>query len=438
MIWSKIKHILLTGLIGLSLFLSFQIWTTGVQLREASSGGGNPVPASLVDRSLVEVFSPKKIIWHRTALNRKLDVNTYFTNEWFEEYLPETTFGEVQSPQRLSFQAYQDYLREEEWVEFVFDAPVPFGLFENGFDDLPTDYENRTFTHVLMNKENPEVAGFYDSHNEFIYQIDGTEYTEGMLNELLYSSDNVLTDVEAFEVNERFIYLPVDDQNVEYRDYLVERLPNNLFVYQFFPDTSEIDARRTNSTTRFIDLTTEVRINETANTLTYLRQRSDMGQMTFSERLQSSYQQLTQIENWTEQVHYQDYVPETHKVVFQRYIQGYPVYSSQQSESMIEVTVVESGLTNLQVPLRVVQTPLTLTGERAKALPGGSAVISQLEDTELGLDYIEDIRMGLTWTQSEEDDRVVHFEPDWYVESQGNWVELTRYIQAQEESLNGF
>ncbi|MDZ7836158.1 MAG: hypothetical protein U5K84_13350 [Alkalibacterium sp.] len=59
-----------------------------------------------------------------------------------------------------------------------------------------------------------------------------------------------------------------------------------------------------------------------------------MGQMTFSERLQSSYQQLTQIENWTEQVHYQNYIPETHKVVFQRYIQGYPViFSSQQSES---------------------------------------------------------------------------------------------------------
>ncbi|MDZ7836159.1 MAG: hypothetical protein U5K84_13355 [Alkalibacterium sp.] len=93
-----------------------------------------------------------------------------------------------------------------------------------------------------------------------------------MLNELLYSADNVLADVEAFaEVNERFSYLPVDDQNVEYRDYLVERLPNNLFVYQFFPDTSEIDARRTDSTTAFIDLTTEVRINETANTLTVCR-----------------------------------------------------------------------------------------------------------------------------------------------------------------------
>ncbi|MDZ7835965.1 MAG: two-component system activity regulator YycH [Alkalibacterium sp.] len=159
-----------------------------------------------------------------------------------------------------------------------------------------------------------------------------------------------------------------------------------------------------------------------------------------SERLQSSYQQLTQIENWTEQVHCGNYTfLKRIKSCFSVISRGTLLFSVPSSlNQMIEVAVVESGLTDLQVPLRVVQTPLTLTGERAKALPGGAAVISQLEDTELGLDYIEDIRMGLTWTQSEEDDRVVHFEPDWYVESQGSWVELTRYIQSQEESLNGF
>lgn len=438
MIWTNIKHVLLTALIGLSLFLSFQIWTTGVQLREASSGGSNPVPASLVDRSLAEVFSPKKIVWHRDELNRKLEVNTHYTHEWFEQYMPGTNFGEVQSPQRLSFTAYQEYMNNDSWIEFIFDAPVPFGLFENGFNDLPTDYENRTFTHIFMNTANPELAGFYDSHNETVYQIEDTEYTEDIINELVYSANNVLTDVEPVEINGRYIYLSTEEEEVEYHDYLVERLPNNLFIYQFFSDTSEIDARRTGSSTRYIDLTTEVRINDSTNTLTYLRQRSDMGQMTFSERLQSSYQFLTQIENWTEPVHYQDYVPETHEVTFQRYIQGYPVYSYQQFETSVEVTVVESGLTNLQVPLRVVQTPLTLTGERTKVLPSGRDIVDQLEESELGLEYINDIRIGLTWMQSEEDNRVVHYEPNWYVEAQGSWVEVNRFIQSQEESLNGF
>ncbi|SFC48873.1 Two-component signal transduction system YycFG, regulatory protein YycH [Alkalibacterium subtropicum] len=438
MIWSKIKQLLLVVLIGLSLFLSFQIWTTGVQLREPSRSGGTPVPASLVDRSRVEVFSPKKIIWHRNELDRKLEINTFYATDWAETYLSTTAFGEVQSPQRLSFASYQEYLNDDSWVEFVFDAPVPFGIFEDGFNDLSTDYENRTFTHVLMNKENPELAGFYDSHNAFLYQIDGTEYTEEILDELLYAEDNITIDVEAFEVNERFIYLPVDEQEVEYRDYLVERLPNNLFVLQFFSDTSEIDARRTGSTTRYIDLTTELRINDSTNTLTYLRQRSDMGQMTFSERLLSSYQTLTQVENWTEHVHYQGYVPETNEVTFQRYIQGYPIYSSQQYESMIEVTVVESGLTSLQVPVRVVQTPLTLTGERTKTLPSGADIIAQLEEAGPALQRIDDIRIGLTWTESQEDERVVHFEPHWYVESQGNWIEVNRFIETLEASLNGF
>lgn len=38
MSWSKIKHVLLIVLIALSLFLSFQLWTAGGELREPTSG----------------------------------------------------------------------------------------------------------------------------------------------------------------------------------------------------------------------------------------------------------------------------------------------------------------------------------------------------------------------------------------------------------------
>ena len=134
------------------------------------------------------------------------------------------------------------------------------------------------------------------------------------------------------------------------RDYLVERLPNNLFIYQFLFNPSEIDARRTGNTTRYLDLTTEVKINDSLNMLNYLRQRSDMDEMTFSDRLHNGSDVLNQIENWTEKVHYQGYSPKTNEVIFQRYVQGYPVYSYQQFESVIEIAVVESGLTSFQFP----------------------------------------------------------------------------------------
>ncbi|GEK90858.1 YycH family regulatory protein [Alkalibacterium kapii] len=436
--WSKIRQILLVILIGLSVFLSFQIWTTGVQLRDPAPSGGTPLPASLTDRSFMEVFSPKKIIWHRNAIGRTLDINTFYTAEWLENYLPETSFGTIEQPERLSLSAYQDYLANENWVEFIFDAPIPFGLFEDGFDDLPTDYKNRTFTHMIMKKNDPASTYFYDSDDQVLYQAEGSEYTEEMIDELLYSQENDMTDVEAFEVGGRFIYLPVNEQEIEYRDYLVERLPNNLFVYQFFSDPSEIDARRSGNTTRYIDLTTEVKINDSLNVLTYLRQRSDTEKMTLSERLISSYEMLNQIENWTDRVHYQGFIPATNKVIFQRYVEGYPIYSYQQFETVIEMTVVEGGLTSLQVPIRVAQTSLSLTGEKTKTLPSGEEILNQLKEIDQELTDIKDIRIGLTWTESEEDERVVHFEPDWYVETQNNWIEVDRFIEAQEVSVNGF
>lgn len=437
MTWSRFKHIMLTFLIGLSLFLSFQLWTAGGELREPASGGSGSTPASLIDRTLTEVFAPNQIIWHRSFNGSKFEASTFYTQEWIEEHFNNMTFGDVQSPQRLSQADYQELLGTGEWVEFIFDAPIPFGLFENTFEDLPTDYENRAFMRFYMNRDDPEQIGFYDVNSEINYAVEDTSFTTEIINELLLAADNEFKDVEAVDVGETFIYLPVDEVEVEYHDYLVERLPNNLYINQFFADTSEVDARRTGQSTRYIDLTTEVRINDATNTLTYLRQRSDLGQMTFSERLLGSFQELRQIENWTETIHYQAYTPSSNEVTFQRYIQGYPVYSFQQLESSVLVTVVEGGRSNLRLPLRVVQTPLTLTGEGTKTLPSGGEVINQLGNTEFGVTNIQNIKVGLTWIESEEDSRVVHFEPNWYVQSENVWYELDRFIQLQEESHDG-
>ncbi|GAB2498897.1 hypothetical protein GCM10008929_19370 [Alkalibacterium psychrotolerans] len=437
MSWSNIKHVLLTVLIALSLFLSFQLWTAGGELREPTSGGSGAVPASLVDRTMTEVFSPNQIIWHRSLSETKLEIDTHEMSDWIEEHFNSMAFGEVANPQRVSREAYRENLSSGEWVEFLFGAPIPFGLFEAAFDDLPTDYENRTFTRLFMNRDNPEQVVFFDSTNELYYSVDESSFTEETVNELLYGANNQFTEVETIEVGEDLIYLPIEEVDVEYQDYLVERLPNNLYINQFFTDTSEVDARRTGQTLRYIDLTTEVRINDSNNTLTYIRQRTDMGQMTFSERLTSSFQELRQIENWTETVHYEGFTPATNEVVFQRYIQGQPVFSHQQQESSVLVTVVESGLTNLRLPLRVVQTPLALTGERTKTLPSGTEVAENLAGIGEGLEGIQNIRVGLTWIQSEEDSRVVHFEPNWYVQSDDIWYELSRYIQLQEEAHNG-
>lgn len=437
MTWSRFKHVMLTFLIGLSLFLSFQLWTAGGELREPTSSGSGSVPASLVDRTHTEVFAPSQIIWHRSFNNAKFEANTFYTREWIEEQFTNMTFGDVHSPQRLSQGDYQQQLATGEWVEFVFDAPVPFGLFENAFENLPTDYENRTFMRFYMNRDNPEQIGFYDVNSEINYTVEETSFTTEIINALLFAADNQLKEVEAVDVRDTFIYVPIEEVEVEYHDYLVERLPNNLYINQFFADTSEVDARRTGQTIRYIDLTTEVRINDATNTLTYLRQRTDMEQMTFSERLLSSFQELRQIENWTETIHYQAYTPSTKEVTFQRYIQGYPVYSFQQQESTVLITVVEGGRSNLRLPLRVVQTPLTLTGEETKTLPSGRDVIEQLENTNFGLANVQNIKVGLSWIESEEDSRVVHFEPNWFVQSENVWYGLNRYIQLQEEAHNG-
>lgn len=436
--WSRIKHILLGFLIGLSLFLSFQLWTAGGQFREPSQRRSTTVTTSLAERTMTEVFSPNQMIWHRNTLGRTLEGNVFQMKDWVNTQFTKMSFGEVSNPERMSREEYQESISTENWIEFIFDAPLPFGLFDDAIDNLPRDYQNRTFTHFYINTDNPQRLGMYDYNNEISYTINGSEFTQETLHELLYSPNNEFSEVSLFKVKDGLIYLPTEEVEVPYHDYLVERLPNNLYINHFFADRSEVIPRRTGNAMRFIDLTTEVRVNDATNTLTYLRQRTDLSQMSFSERLLSSYQEMQAVENWTETIRYHDYLQESKQVLFQRYIQGLPVFSYQQLESTIGVTVVESGLTNLQMPLRIVQTPITITGSNIKTLPSGGDIVDMLEQTDLGIEVIEDIRVGLSWIESEEDNRVIHFEPNWYVQTEGVWYEVNRYIQLQEATINGF
>ena len=264
-----------------------------------------------------------------------------------------------------------------------------------------------------------------------LYETDIEGLKGELIQEIAYNEEADYTEVQGLQIKNRNIYLPVDPIEVNYRDYMIERLPNSLFVNLFFRETSEVDVRRSTNVTRYLDYVSEMRINEDTSILTYRKQQSSQKNTNLSGTLEQGFNELTRFEKWTEEIHFHNYNPETGNVTFRRYLGGWPVFGYF-DYGEVQVRSEKEDLTYLRMPLEVVRTPIAQVEDSQKVtLASGAQVIAQLEAAGISLNTIENIRIGLDWQPSEESSQVVRFSPNWYILEQGNWIEIDRYVARQ-------
>src|SRR5690625_702044 len=427
--WKTIRVVTLSGLILLSLFLSWRIWTAG----ESDGVNQTPVrtatPTVTFERSKAHVFGPVQIIVHENQGKRgstNLKMLSYIEEEfqgWQVTYMEE--------PVQISNDAYQDVMSRRPGVELIFEGRIPFGLYEDVFTQLPGEYSERTFNRAFIPLDNPMKIYFYDSITHLFYDMNTEGITEEDVAVFAYNEEADYSSVEAVKVKDKHIYLPTGTIDVPYRDYLIERLPNSLFVNSFFQETSEVDVRRDENVTRYLDYISELRINEDHHLLTYRKQPSTEQPTSLVNRLNSGFDQLFQYEKWTEEIHYHEFNPETRTITFRRYLGGLPVFGYFDYGD-VQIRTRENELTYLRMPLEVVQTPIASVNEdQTITLESGPQVIAQIVANGLNLEDIENIRIGLNWERSEESSQVVRFNPNWYVLENGQWLEIDRYITRQ-------
>lgn len=430
MTWTYIKHVLLGTLIVLSLFLSIGLWSAGRRLSEPQSANESSAASSLMERTEAEVFSPYVVALH--GVNEVGEIQLTTTNSlqnFIDQTLNEAEFERIDTRESLYLADYQENLVQGEKIEFLFSGQTPFGIWENAFTRSISDYDELTYNRIVIDLENLEQIEFYNTQEETVYYASVSSLTIEDFEAVRDTESLSYVGAESMEIGGGYVYLPIEALEIEHRNYTVERVPTNVYVNQFFTDTSEVDSRTTGNVTRLIDMTTEVQINAADHILTYESQQTALDELTLTERLNRSFSELQQVENWTEEVKFSSYAAETNEVVFQRYLEGLPVFSLQRQEALVKMAVNNNGLSELTLPLRIVQTPLD-TGDETEVLQSGQELMSIIDASSIiERTDVEDIRLGLTWEESSENSRVVHFIPNWYVKIENTWYEIEQLVE---------
>ena len=443
---ARIRNSILTGLVFLSFFLSYKLWTAGRNIgEETTSGQVSRTTVSSVTHYKNDVFRPIEVVKHEEErVDTVLISHTYPLRNLWRQTIDERMFDQLIRSEMKANDQYIEELQNGDWLEYVYLEEVPFGINEQNFDELSREETNTFYNRMLININDQSQVYFYNTETEIYYVVSVLEEQE--LNIEAYLNPENLPYVEAtpYIIGGNIIYISTNPIAIPYKSYVIDKLPNTIYINSFFPDTSLVDVRSNGNLTRYIDLTKEVSINENRETLNYFRQISDSSDVDPTTRYLRSYDQVNRFENWADTFVLSDYNRIDQTISFRRELDGVLVFSQNDYESVTDIAIVESGVTRLKLPLRFISTPIAIPemdkdGD-SRTLIAGTTLMEDIKSKVLTETYnkIEDVRIGYTWIESEEDSQVVNFTPEWYILVDGTWMTYNSLLRLQEDEMNGF
>lgn len=415
-----IIKVVLVALIVLSLFLTFMIWTMPSQFNEETNESQGTTSAVTIARDMSQVFGPTQVVIHKNG-----EINVFTQTEIVTAITREITKWKVdtiEEPIELTNEEYEEKLSQTDALEMVFVENISFGIFPDLFNDLAGEYQDRSFNRMYFSKDNLNQIYFYNTHSKLFYSETIQGIDQSKIDKLIEEEKTKSYLANAVLDEGKQVYTSSEEIKLPYLSYLVERQTNQLFIERLFDDTSEVRENSANdeNIVSYNDYVSELQINENTDILTYYRNRNAENKLSITETLRVSYNELIQYENWASDVHYFDYNDSTREVTYRRYIAGFPVFSEFADYGTTHITVFEDGLSRLQVPLVIAQTPISDVEEQ-KTLESGVSTLESLSASGYNSEEIDDIKIGYTWINSTESDRVINLEPNWYVKINGKW-----------------
>ncbi|MGB6179005.1 YycH family regulatory protein [Carnobacterium sp.] len=419
--WTSLIRPLLIVLILLSLVLMWAIWTGPNQYDVQPRNEQKALSSVTVKRQFARVFGPSQIVLHESGKARmtlKKDV-LIASNKIFSEI----ELDELAEPINFSSEDYYKELNQSDnKIEWLYSKGIPFDVLDNLFTNLSDEYREKTFDRIYLSETNPSTIFFYDTTEKLLYTSKIENIDQKQLVSTVHKKGIPYQFVEIKEVGDNYIYLPIGEIELSCLTYMVEKQPNSLFIERLFDDTSEVREKRSEKSVQYIDFISEMRINEETNILNYYRNRSSSDLMPLTKTLLVSFKELMLYENWSDDIHFFDYNEQNNEVTYRRYIEGFPVFSSI-GYGATSLTVVEEGMSRLQVPMVIAQTPIS-DQENKKTLVSGEELLRELTEKNYSMETIDDIKIGYTWTNNPESDRVINLEPNWYIYTEGNWISV--------------
>ncbi|MBC1473938.1 transcriptional regulator [Listeria grandensis] len=421
---TKIRGIILTVLVVISVFLSYSLWKVQPDYEVIDNETVKKEQIAKL-RQPEQVFRPTAVYLHQnesnyvtqnlTMINALVKAGTTFD------------FSELVRTDKMNA-SYQEMMHQDDSVELVFPNAVPLSIYSQVFRLKGDNFDLNSFNRItfsLTKSENGLFSVYYgnDSNNQ-IYQGSIQQDQVNMLKQILTEQKTVLEPVDELYKNKQYLFLSDAPVKLRQQQYVIETIDIGLFKNALFGDGSKVKGQDNSFTNGSSSMT----VNPDAKVLTYVdpaQERRDTSQLSSamkSEQIQASFSFINDHWGWTGNYYYSGYSADSSTTAFSLFVQGLPVFND---DGMSQILVSEGteSVYKYQRPFFKLGAQIT-TESKEVTLPSSVSVYENLIKT-VEPDDIQMIVPGYVMGYEQNNNsynRVVELKPAWFYKYNGTWT----------------
>lgn len=416
----SIKSFTLTFLVGVSLLLTFGLWTyepnsdisSGQSLQNSIDIGGDV-------RSYKDIIEPSKVLFHTN------DQHFGFVDQSAQHNL----FKDIQSWTLYNFQLSQGKgsLTENRQVEIVFPAAIPMKVTASllTFDqvnkiELPdwsfkriiiTFNQKKSILEIHFISENGQQRATATVNNSSNYDLLWAKMTQ----------KSRLQEFAMFEKGSKPIYIPSQNVSIMKRKITVASIEQTKLVKALFRKPSRVS--RSNGD--YSDGTRGMRIQNEGQKMEYYNPinpdiNPNKALINATELLGLSMDKINDHKGWTDDYRLVTMDLQTSKIQYRMYYDGYPAFSS------TELAIIEQQFSNKELSKynrSLIRLKRVLDSDEV-TLPAGSVVIDYLETkyaSSRDLGSVQAIQIGYECNYESDTSNIITLNPAWFIKIDNHW-----------------
>ncbi|CZR05274.1 YycH family regulatory protein [Trichococcus collinsii] len=425
---SPILSALLYTLVAISLFLTVRILSTPSTIG-LSQNSTTAVSANLTNTKKIEdVFAPIRMIVHT-------DKRIYLTQtpeimKSVNELLGEGLLDGIEDVSTYAQEEFDALILAPTQLEIRFAEEVPLELLSRYFTNLQEDYYADTIDRIIFNSNEEDAVYLLNDKTKQVFTSKRPDNALQPLVDLYEGQKDAYMEVESYESESAISYLPKEAITIQKLVYLVEKPSNSYFIDLLFNDTTELKDNGNDELVSYSDNISELSIHKETGQLSYYRNILDAEELPAYRLIRDSFHEIKMLDNWTNPFYFYGFDEDTDNVYYRRYVNGYPIFG-EVDYGLTRIHMSGSSMTELQFLTQVIQTPMTDRGEDVTLL-SGKDLLAALDAGGYSSQEIQMIALGYDWTFSEESNRLVNLTPKWFIQIDGVWKSLDRWIDATE------
>lgn len=427
--YETMKSFVLVVLIGVSLLLSFIIWSYQPKYDYLNDADYvSEVDVGGEEKTKNELIQPSKVIF-----NNQVEFKGFKNPEDMLTFYQDMT----------SWVLYDYEVSEAEWkpedsryVEVIFPDVIPAELLTSLFtfhDDV--DIGNWSFDRIYLSLDGEEqsvdvIVKSEDNRRQIKATTDKADIYEQLLNDLVQDADR-LEEYISLQTDHNDIYIPKKEKEVPQKTAIATKIKPEKFINALFPNPSLVTLNVREA--YFTDGQRGMQVEQDDLSLEYINPiESNYERLAAMELIDKSVDHISEHQGWTNNFNLASINRMTNNISYRMTYDGYPMFDDRQL-SIIEQEWKGRDLYNYVRPLVEVGNVLNSTDAE---LISGEELINVIEHNESNfkVDNIKDIRIGYYLNVT--DDRSLTLEPEWFIVYENEWMRFNAddYRNNPEES----